>query len=303
MVLKVAIIRAGPSGLVLAQLLLPYSDTLHTTVFERDEGPNPRSQGGTLDLHEHTGLAALKEAGLYAEFLKVARFESQSFQVADKKLKRYISLGGETSRGKPEIDRGQLRKILIESLPDGMIRWNHRLVRVDEGLNLLFDNRLYKFDMIVGADGAWSKVRPFLSKHQPSFTGFSGYKFTISSVEERYSDLHKLVNRGSFFAFSDKRLLMAQYMGDNSLDVAEWALKDEAWRDAQEGNIKAVKAMIAKEYHDCAPELVKLILNVNITISSTLRSSCCLLAVIYLSESYPTPGFPPFTCTTPLSGI
>jgi 2-polyprenyl-6-methoxyphenol hydroxylase-like FAD-dependent oxidoreductase len=132
------------------------------------------------------------------------------------------------------------------------------LIRVDEGLNLHFDNRLYKFDMIVGADGAWSKVRPFLSKHQPTFTGFSGYKFTISSVEERYPDLHKLVNRGSFFAFSDKRLIMAQYMGDNSLDVAEWALRDEAWRDAQDGNIKAVKAMIAKEYHDWAPELVKL---------------------------------------------
>src|SRR5690349_6529220 len=71
---RIAIIGAGPSRLTLARLLVKGSIIPH--VYERDPSPDYRPQGGTLDLHGHSGLLALREAGLWDEFLKHARYDS-----------------------------------------------------------------------------------------------------------------------------------------------------------------------------------------------------------------------------------
>ena len=228
---KVAIIGAGPAGCSLARLLL--KDNLPVTVFEGEASPNVRGQGGTLDLHTDTGLLVLKEAGLYDEFEKYARYDGEAFALVDKSLKRYISIGGtssKTSRGRPEIDRVRLRQILLESLPSENIRWGCRLRRIDEDLSLHFDHGVEReYDLIVGADGAWSKVRPLLSPAQPVYCGLGGTSVLISEVEKRYPDLYQLVNRGSLFAISDGKSIIAQQLGDGSLQIAFWSQRDEFW--------------------------------------------------------------------------
>lgn len=91
-----------------------------------------------------------------------------------------ISNGGvaskSTSRGRPEIDRIRLRQLLVESLPKGVIQWGKRLRSVDpEDLSLQVDDGgEIRFDLVVGADGAWSKVRPVVSPVQPYFVGLVG---------------------------------------------------------------------------------------------------------------------------------
>src|SRR5205809_4824799 len=135
--MKIAIIGAGPGGCILARLLLRGS--IPVTIFEAEVSIDARNQGGTLDLHDDTGLAALKEAGLYGEFLKLDRFHGDALQVCDKRMLCYMKLNSHKegcsrfSQRRPEIDRIELRRLLLDSLPEGTIRWGCRLLSVGPG--------------------------------------------------------------------------------------------------------------------------------------------------------------------------
>jgi 2-polyprenyl-6-methoxyphenol hydroxylase-like FAD-dependent oxidoreductase len=74
---KVAVIGAGPAGCTLARLIQRFDAPVEITIFESDESLTHRSQGGTLDLHTDSGIAALKKADLYDEFRKRARYDGE----------------------------------------------------------------------------------------------------------------------------------------------------------------------------------------------------------------------------------
>ena len=137
-------------------------------------------------------------------------------KICDKNLLCYIQQSGNSTKsttGRPEIDRPKLRELLYNSLAGGTVKWNHKLLHVDSNLSLHFTNSdsiSQSFDLIVGGDGAWSKVRPLLSSSsQPFFSGIAGHSFTIPSAETNTPDLYNLVNRGSLFAFSDAKSITA----------------------------------------------------------------------------------------------
>ncbi|KAI4163007.1 MAG: hypothetical protein LQ342_003324 [Letrouitia transgressa] len=254
---KIAIIGAGPAGCTLARLLVLSS--IPVTVFEGEKSFSARAQGGTLDLHTHTGQAALKECGLFSDFLKHARYDGEAIAVIDKNLTAYIKLGGargqRSSRGRPEIDRSKLREILVDSLPEGTIRWGSRLRKVDpQDLSLYFDHRVATgFDLVVGADGAWSKVRPLLSAEQPVYSGVAGFDLVIKDAEARYAEISRFVNRGTVFAYSDNKCVVVQQRGDDSLTVYAWSVRDEQWTKACGFNVhnpREVKATLRKDYAD-----------------------------------------------------
>lgn len=258
---RIAIIGGGPAGCTLARLLLNAS--IPVTVFEGETSLAIRAQGGTLDLHTATGLKALKEVGAYEEFLKYARFDGEAIAFADKNLKYLIRMGGSsanTSRGRPEIDRVRLREILVKTLPPDTIRWGCRLRSIDDDLSLHFDHGVEKgYDLVVGADGAWSKVRPLLSSVRPVYAGLGGVNLIIKDVENRYPDIHKLVNRGSLFVYSDAKGLIAQQKGDGSINIYVWSPRDEDWIKTcryDVRNAKEVKKAFLQEYEAfCGPLL------------------------------------------------
>lgn len=140
-----------------------------------------------MDLHEETGLLTLRECGLYDGFLKYTRFDGEAIKVCNKNMVYYISFGGttsSTSRGRPEIDRQKLRLILLESLPTESIHWGCRVRNVDEDLNLHFADGIKKgFDLVVGADGAWSKPQSLLMNKRPYYSGVFSTYFKISDCE------------------------------------------------------------------------------------------------------------------------
>ncbi|KAL9607186.1 MAG: hypothetical protein Q9167_007875, partial [Letrouitia subvulpina] len=252
---KIAIIGAGPAGCTLARLLVLSS--IPVTVFEGETSFSARAQGGTLDLHTHTGQAALKECGLFSDFLEHARYDGEAFALIDKDLTTYIKLGGtrgeKSSRGRPEIDRARLREILVDSLPRSVIRWGCRLRKVDpQDLSLHFDHGVETgFDLVVGADGAWSKVRPLLSAAQPIFSGVAGFDLVIKDAEARHAEISRFVNRGSVFAYSDSKCVLLQQRGDDSIIVYAWSARDEQWIKScgfDVHNPKEIKAALRKDY-------------------------------------------------------
>ncbi|CAI6095369.1 unnamed protein product, partial [Clonostachys chloroleuca] len=250
---------------MLARLL--QLEGIDVTVFEGEAAPNYRSQGGTLDLHTDTGLAAMKAAQLWDEFLKYARYDGQYLAIVDKDLDhlfvRHPGNGKEIAGESPEIDRSRLRQILTESVPEGMIRWGSRLKKV-EGKTLIFeDSTEAGFDLIVGADGAWSKTRQAVDPNlQPQYVGVGMYHLTIPDAEETAPETCKLVNRGSLFAHSEGQRLTVQQMGDGSLDVhvtfrrddPDWMKEEKCGIDST--NLEQVKKeLLQKDFSGWCPEL------------------------------------------------
>lgn len=210
---SIAIIGAGLGGLVLARILQIRS--ISSTVYELDVAADARKQGGSLDMHEESGQFALRTAGLYEEFRRLTHPQGEAMRVLDKSGRVFINYAPEEGEGgRPEIDRTALRDLLIASLDPGTIMWGHKLTAVrslgDGRHELTFaTGSSTTVDLVVGADGTWSKVRPLLSDAKPEYCGISYLELHLSDVDKRHPDSAALVGPGVFFALSDNKALMA----------------------------------------------------------------------------------------------
>jgi 2-polyprenyl-6-methoxyphenol hydroxylase-like FAD-dependent oxidoreductase len=266
---SVAIIGAGPAGLTLARLLQVCAAeedvSLNITIFEKDASPTSRIlQGGTLDLHTPTGLAAIKACRLWDEFLKYARYEGEEMVFADKNGVEFVHVKeAMLSDSRPEIDRERLKTILLESVEPNSIKWGKLLRSVTEGGMLNFDDNSSAgpFDLIVGAEGGWSKVARMVTDVRPTYSGICGLRCTVVNPNEEHPALSKLAGRGSYFVVSDEKSIMIQRMGDESLNISVWLKKDAGYpaRMMVEcgSDEKQLKARILELFQDWAPEITR----------------------------------------------
>ena len=271
----IAIIGAGPGGLLLARLL--HLANLQFVLYEAEPSRNSREQGGSLDLHEESGQLALHAAGLYTEWKMFARSEGEEMRVSDKYGKLFMEEADTGGGTRPEVDRVQLRGLLLDSLPEGMIQWGHKIRSIsatrnghgkhEVHLETASGARTETFDLVVGADGAWSKVRPLLSDIKPYYSTISCLDMRIRSVDNLHPGISKLVGQGAYLAFSDKKGMVAQRNGDGSirtyimLQKPETWLKDVGvyWSDAH----MAKKFLLEGEYGDWCDELKSIIIHAN----------------------------------------
>lgn len=217
---SVAIIGAGPGGLTLARIL--HQGGIAATVFEREAHALARPQGGTLDLHADTGQAALERAGLGAEFRRIARYEDQGNRLYDKAGTLLFAHDNATDADRPEVDRTALRAVLLASVPGAAIRWDCSLrearPRADGAYDLVFTGQTEgPFDLVVGADGTWSQIRPLVSSYRPQYTGITFIEFGIEDVDARHPALARLVGRGKMDAQGDTRGIIAQRNGGSHI--------------------------------------------------------------------------------------
>ncbi|MDQ7802929.1 FAD-dependent monooxygenase [Amycolatopsis sp. A133] len=214
----VTIVGGGLGGLTLARVL--HTRGIPATVYELDASPAARDQGGTLDLHEESGQRALAEAGLSREFRAVVREEGEALRILDRRgAVRFEEIAGEGSGTRPEVDRGELKRILAGSLPDGVVRWGAKVTAVSAGTLTLDTGEVVDAGLLVGADGAWSKVRPLLSDAVPRYSGLSFVEARLSEVDERRPAAAALVGAGSMFALAEGKGLIAQRTGGGRIRV------------------------------------------------------------------------------------
>ncbi|KAF2756231.1 FAD/NAD(P)-binding domain-containing protein [Pseudovirgaria hyperparasitica] len=236
---KVAIIGAGPAGLTLASIL--HKNSINVTLYDLDADRYSRNSGGSLDIHPDSGQRALKEAGLLDEFLKYARPEGETLRI--------IAPDGTTlmdeSRGdegrpadefanRPEIDRRQLRSMLLDSLNDSVIQWKSKLLRVEDNpgqkLKLHFADRTEEgFDFVIGADGAWSKVRSLLSDVKPFYSGVGGLECHITDADAKHPMLAQHVGNGMCLNLGSDKGIMCQRNGDGGIQAYAFARLPETW--------------------------------------------------------------------------
>ena len=169
---SVAIIGAGPGGLTLARLLQMHG--VPVAVYERDAGHDSRDQGATLDLHHDAGLKALEASGLMEAFRRNYRIGADRMVLVDRNATVVQSDFGSDEPGpeRPEIDRGPLRDLLIESLHPGTVLWDRQFKSLTwtlEEVRLQFANgETATAGLVVAADGANSQVRPYITRRQGS---------------------------------------------------------------------------------------------------------------------------------------
>lgn len=220
---RIAVAGAGPAGLTFARVL--QRNGLDVTVYERDTAVDSRSQGGSLDMHADSGQIALAGAGLLDEFLALARPEDQSKRVMSPEgelVSDHHADDGDTAA--PEIDRGQLRRLLADSVEPETIRWGSTLRRVspnpDGTHTLRFDDSSdAEADLVVGADGAWSTVRPLVSARSPEYSGVTFVEARFEDADRAHPTVAELVGGGHLFAFGGYKGLIGQRNSDGRVGV------------------------------------------------------------------------------------
>jgi 2-polyprenyl-6-methoxyphenol hydroxylase-like FAD-dependent oxidoreductase len=220
---RIGVVGAGPAGLVLARILQLHG--VSCTVFERDSSAIARAQGGVLDMHSDGGQFAFRACGLYDEFLQIARYDEQETTLYDKYGVLRLFQPGHPEADRPEVDRPDIRRILLGSVAPESIRWEHVLTAVDqarphEPVTLHFRNAPSQtFDLVIGADGAWSRVRPMVSEATPAYTGVTFYELEYAEAAAHDAGLLALTRRGNMFAMGDRQAINSHRTSSGGVHV------------------------------------------------------------------------------------
>jgi 2-polyprenyl-6-methoxyphenol hydroxylase-like FAD-dependent oxidoreductase len=208
---KIAIVGGGPGGLTLARLLQQRGAQI--SVYERDQSRSARVRGSALDLHEDSGLAALEAAGLTEAFWANHRPDLDSLRLTDTNgtvLHEHVRrMSGPGQR--PEIERGPLRDLLLDSLQPGTVQWDCKLESSEiqrEQILLRFANgQTAVADIATGCDGANSRLRELVTPLRPQYVGVSLVEALVPAAKQAIPELWDLLGGSALIALGGERTI------------------------------------------------------------------------------------------------
>ncbi|WP_197381187.1 FAD-dependent oxidoreductase [Mycolicibacterium mengxianglii] len=263
MMTPVTIVGAGLGGLTLARVLHVHG--IPATVYEAEASPQNRTQGGQLDIHEHDGQRALAAAGLLEEFRAIIHQGGEASRVLDRSGTVLLDQPDDGAGGRPEVLRGDLRRILLDALPEDTVQWTHKVAGVRplaEGRHQLdfADGSTVTTDLLVGADGAWSKVRPLLSEATPAYTGTVFIETYLYGADKRHPAAAAVVGGGALYALAPGTGIIAHREAQAVLHTYVALDRRAEWVDGIDfTDATAATARVAAEFDGWAPELTALI--------------------------------------------
>ncbi|WP_438042173.1 FAD-dependent oxidoreductase [Sorangium sp. So ce128] len=260
---SITIIGAGPGGLTLARVLHVHG--IRATVYEADASAEARTQGGMLDIHDYNGQLALEAAGLFDEFRGIVHEGGEAMRLVDPRGTVLLDQPDDGSGVRPEVLRGDLRRILLDSLPPDTVRWGRKLTGAralgDGKHELTFaDGSTVTTGLVVGADGAWSRIRPLLSDAKPEYVGTTYIETYLLDADARHYASAKLVGGGAFYALTPGKGIITHRETNGVLHTYVALTRPKAWiEDIDFTDPETARARVAAEFDGWAPALTALI--------------------------------------------
>ena len=235
--LKVLIVGAGTGGLSLAQGLK--SDGISVQVFERDQAAFDRQAGYRLSINP-TGNRALKEClpeSLFETLVQSSVKPSRRVSFLDERLKPLLTIDIPETHpysvdSERPITRVALRRILLEGL-DGIVHFGKKFVDFEDApgarVTVRFeDGSSATGDVLVGADGANSRVRSQLLPHAERIeTGLLAVSGKLSLNDSVRAMTPPAVFRGPTLVMGPKGC----FLFANAVEYADEKTKDANTQD------------------------------------------------------------------------
>jgi 2-polyprenyl-6-methoxyphenol hydroxylase-like FAD-dependent oxidoreductase len=260
---RISIIGAGLGGLTLARVL--HVAGIESTVYEAEESAGARSQGGQLDLHAETGQFALEMAGLTEQYRGIIHRGGGARRVYDTTGKLVVEVPDDGSMARPETLRGDIRRILLESLPADTVQWGKKLrTATPHGAGrheLVFaDGDRVLTDVLVGADGTWSRVRPLLSDATPTYSGYGYVDSYLNDVDGTYPEIAETVGDGALYGIAPGRGFLAHRESGGVVHTYVVLQRPVEWFDRIDfTDAISSRAQVTAEFEGWSPKLTSLI--------------------------------------------
>ncbi|MBC6113145.1 FAD-dependent oxidoreductase [Pedobacter fastidiosus] len=233
---QVAIIGAGPVGLTMARLL--QQKGVDVTVYERDKNAKTRISGGTLDLHNGSGQDALEKAGLLETYFELAKPMGRTIADQDGNILLSKKPTPENRFDNPEINRNDLKRLLLESLASETVVWDRKFtgLEVQNGKWLLHfeNNEIATADFVIGANGGMSALRKYITEAQIEYSGTIMVQGDVSQPEINCKDFYQRCDDNILMTASNGNLLVANPRNGNLLSYSVIFKKPDEWGSANE---------------------------------------------------------------------
>ncbi len=228
---KIAIIGGGPVGLTTARIL--QINGADVTVYERDINAQARTSGGTLDIHLGSGQYAIQKAELMEEFYKYARPTGEKMADMHGNINSDEMPNETNAYSRPEIDRNDLRKIMLENLQENTVVWDSQLTnieKIEDQYILEFKNgKTAKADFVIVANGGRSNARKFVSDQEPQLSGTYIIQGEIVNPDQDYPEFKPKFGNGNVMAMGEQKMFYTHTMSDGSVHFGVSFKADENW--------------------------------------------------------------------------